>query len=192
MCMARRSKQEMLETRAAILASARKVFAQQGYAKTSMDDLTAQVGLTRGALYHHFSDKKAVFEAVVDQLDQEMDQRLQQQYLLAEDSWHGFQNRCQLFLAMAQEQEIQRIILQDAPAVLLVDENKQKCISSLQNILAELIEQKKIIQCDVEVFSRFIHGSLTELAFWISHADQQRLVKAQQSLSLIFEHLAFH
>ncbi|EPF73816.1 hypothetical protein F945_01975 [Acinetobacter rudis CIP 110305] len=185
--MARRSKQEMQETRAAILASARKIFSQQGYGKTSMDDLTAQIGLTRGALYHHFSDKKALFEAVVDELDLEMDQRLQQQYESALDPWVGFQARCQLFLSMAQEQEIQRIILQDAPAVLLAEENKQQCVHSLQHILIELIRMKKIIDCDAEVLARFLHGSLTELAFWISKSDQQRLLQAQQSLTQILD-----
>lgn len=56
--MVRRTRAEMEETRATLLATARKVFCEYGYAETSMDDLTAQAGLTRGALYHHFGDKK--------------------------------------------------------------------------------------------------------------------------------------
>lgn len=56
--MARRTRAEMEETRLLLLQTARKVFCEQGYAEASMDDLTAQAGLTRGALYHHFGDKK--------------------------------------------------------------------------------------------------------------------------------------
>lgn len=190
--MARRTKQEMQQTRAMILSSARKLFAQQGYAKTSMDDLTAKVGLTRGALYHHFADKKAVFEAVVAELDLEMDQRLHAEYVAVEDCWAGFKARCKLFLTMAQEQDIQRIIIQDAPAVLLAEENKQLCVSSLQQILFALIQQKKIISCDAEVLARFLHGSLTELAFWIADADQQRLEQALLSLENILDRLTIN
>lgn len=47
------------ETRAKLIAAARKAFAAKGYAAASMDDLTADAGLTRGALYHAFGDKKA-------------------------------------------------------------------------------------------------------------------------------------
>lgn len=75
--MVRRTRAEMEETRATLLATARRVFSEHGYAATSMDDLTAQAGLTRGALYHHFGDKKGLLAAVVAQLDAETDVRLQ-------------------------------------------------------------------------------------------------------------------
>jgi len=52
--MVRRTRAEMEETRATLLATARQCFTALGYADTSMDDPTAQAGLTRGALYHHF------------------------------------------------------------------------------------------------------------------------------------------
>ena len=75
--MVRRTRAEMEETRATLIATARKVFSEQGYADTSMDDMTAQAGLTRGALYHHFGDKKGLLAAVTAQIDAEMDARLQ-------------------------------------------------------------------------------------------------------------------
>lgn len=51
--------QKMAETRKKLIKVARRTFAEYGYADTSMDKLTAEAGLTRGALYHHFGDKKA-------------------------------------------------------------------------------------------------------------------------------------
>ena len=54
----RRARADMIdETRAKLLATARQAFGSLGYANTSMDDFTAEAGLTRGALYHHFGDK---------------------------------------------------------------------------------------------------------------------------------------
>ena len=60
------------ETRAKLVRAARAAFAENGYAASSMDDLTAQAGLTRGALYHNFGDKKGLLQAVIDQLDGEI------------------------------------------------------------------------------------------------------------------------
>ncbi|MDU6435104.1 MAG: helix-turn-helix domain-containing protein, partial [Pantoea sp.] len=61
--------------RAKLIAAARKAFAEKGFAAASMDDLTASVNLTRGALYHNFGDKKGLLAAVVTQIDGEMAQR---------------------------------------------------------------------------------------------------------------------
>ena len=114
--MVRRTRAEMEETRATLLATARKVFSERGYADTSMDDLTAQASLTRGALYHHFGDKKGLLAAVVEQIDAEMDERLRVISDTAEDAWDGFRHRCRAYLEMALEPEIQRIVLRDARA----------------------------------------------------------------------------
>lgn len=68
--MARKPRAEMIEeTRAKLIDAARRAFADNGYAGASMDELTASAGLTRGALYHHFGDKKGLLAAVVQQID---------------------------------------------------------------------------------------------------------------------------
>ena len=78
MTQVRQSRASMIEaTRAKLIAAARKAFAQHGYAQASMDELTAQAGLTRGALYHHFGGKPGLLAAVVAQMDAEMDERLE-------------------------------------------------------------------------------------------------------------------
>lgn len=75
--MARRLRADMIaETRASLIAAGREAFGTVGYAAASMDELTATAGLTRGALYHHFGDKKGLFAAVLDQIDAEMTVRL--------------------------------------------------------------------------------------------------------------------
>ncbi|KAG1437864.1 hypothetical protein G6F56_012894 [Rhizopus delemar] len=114
--MVRRTRAEMEETRASLLATARRVFSEHGYAATSMDDLTAQAGLTRGALYHHFGDKKGLLAAVVGQLDAETDRRLQAISDSADDAWDGCVQRGRAYLERALEPEIPRIGLRDARA----------------------------------------------------------------------------
>ena len=81
--------QKMAETRKKLIEVARRAFAAYGYAGTSMDKLTAEAGLTRGALYHHFGDKKGLFAAVVDQIDSEMASSAQQHLEQPDDLWDG-------------------------------------------------------------------------------------------------------
>ena len=69
---ARRRVETMEENRVKLIAAARKAFAANGFAASSMDELTADAGLTRGALYHNFGDKKGLLGAVVAEVDGEM------------------------------------------------------------------------------------------------------------------------
>ncbi|WP_139852042.1 TetR/AcrR family transcriptional regulator [Acinetobacter pullicarnis] len=191
--MARRSKADMEQTRQALLSSARKSFTDHGYAATAMDELCTAAGLTRGALYHHFGDKQGLLKAVVAEMDVEMDQRLQQSFATANNTWAGLQQRCQLYLEMAQEAEIKRIILQDARAVLgqRSGTESQQCLTSLQSILQELMQAGTIHHTDSEALALLIHGSLTEASFWIADAQdsQQRLKHAVAAVQLLLNGL---
>lgn len=175
--MVRRTRSEMEETRATLLVTARQFFAQHGYAATSMDDLTAKAGLTRGALYHHFGDKRGLLAAVVEQIDAEMDVRLQAISDSSEDAWEGFRKRCHAYLEMALEPEIQRIILRDARAVLggTSPESQRHCIQSMQRLIDQLIQQNVIVQADAQALASLIYGSLVEAAFWIADGDDGNL-----------------
>ncbi|MBR0558049.1 TetR family transcriptional regulator [Ciceribacter sp. L1K23] len=64
--MARNTRERMEQTRQALVAAARALFAEKGYADTATPDIVAAAGVTRGALYHHFEDKKALFQAVIE------------------------------------------------------------------------------------------------------------------------------
>ena len=67
--MANKRAETMEQNRAKLIAAGRKAFAEKGYSAASMDDLTADAGLTRGALYHNFGDKRGLLAAVVDQIE---------------------------------------------------------------------------------------------------------------------------
>nr|WP_321301231.1 TetR/AcrR family transcriptional regulator [Alcaligenes faecalis] len=191
--MARRTRAEMEETRATLLATARTFFADRGYADTSMDELTAQAGLTRGALYHHFGDKKGLLAAVVDQIDAEMDERLQAISNNADDAWEGFVRRCHAYLEMALEPEMQRIVLCDAKAVLggASPESHQYCVGSMEGLIQALMDQGRIEQADPHALASLIYGSLAEAAFWIAQGEDgdARLVKGLAALDLLLRGL---
>ncbi|AOR65824.1 TetR/AcrR family transcriptional regulator [Pectobacterium wasabiae] len=191
--MVRRTRAEMEETRATLLATARKVFSERGYADTSMDDLTAQASLTRGALYHHFGDKKGLLAAVVEQIDAEMDERLQAISDTAEDDWEGFCCRCRAYLEMALEPEIQRIVLRDARAALggASPDSQRHCVESMQRLIDNLIRQGAVAEADPQALASLIYGSLAEAAFWIAEGEDgsARLAQGVAALELLLRGL---
>ena len=187
-----RARAEIIEdTRARLIASARLAFATQGYANTSMDDFTARAGLTRGALYHHFGDKKGLLAAVGAPLDGEMDAHLQRLSDEASDPWSGFCERCRAYLRMAQDAEIQRIVLQDAPAVLGDTGSQQHCVESLRQRLDALMHNGVIPQAPSAALAQLINGSLVNTALWIARDAHpgERLEEGLQSLELLLRGL---
>lgn len=184
--MVRRTRADMEETRATLLATARQVFSEIGYASTSMDDLTAQAGLTRGALYHHFGDKKGLLAAVVEQIDAEMDARLQAISDSAKDEWEGFRDRCRAYLEMALEPEIQRIVLRDARAVLggASLDSQRYCVESMGRLIEGLIRKGVVAEADPQALASLIYGSLAEAAFWIADGDDGNTRFAQGTIAL--------
>lgn len=191
--MARRTRAEMEETRATLLATARSVFSERGYADTSMDDLTAQAGLTRGALYHHFGDKQGLLAAVVASIDAELDARLQALSDTARTPWEGFRQRCRAYLEMALEPDYQRIVLRDAPAVLggTSADAQRHCIASIQALLERLIEQGVVAEADPQALASLVYGSLAEAAVWIAQGDDgdARLARSTGALELLLRGL---
>lgn len=191
--MARRTRAEMEETRALLLATARKVFTERGYAETSMDDLTAQAGLTRGALYHHFGDKKGLLAAVVQQIDAEIDVRLQAISDNADDPWQGFRGRCQAYLEMALEPDIQRIVLRDARAVLggASPQAQRQCVESMQRLIDELMRRGIVAKAEPQALAALIYGSLEEATLWIAASDdgKTRLAQSIAALELLLRGL---
>jgi AcrR family transcriptional regulator len=187
--MVRRTRAETDETRATLLATARSFFSERGYAGTSMDELTAQAGLTRGALYHHFGDKKGLLAAVVAQIDAETDERLQALSDSADDAWQGFRNRCRAYLEMALEPEIQRTVLRDARAVLggMSPEAQRHCVASMQRLIEALMQQGTVAPADPRALAAMVYGSLAEGAFWIADGEDgaARLAQGLAALELL-------
>jgi AcrR family transcriptional regulator len=162
------------ETRAKLLAAGRKAFATVGYADASMDDFTAEAGLTRGALYHHFGDKRGLFQAVVMQIDAEMAERLRRRAAAAPGRWEGFVEEGIGYIEMALEPEIQRIILRDGPAVLGDPSSwptADGCIAAMTASLETLQAEGVIRDVDPEATARMIVGASCYAAQWIANSE---------------------
>jgi AcrR family transcriptional regulator len=193
--MPRRSRAEMLEeTRAKLLAAARLSFATHGYAHTSMDEFTAQVGLTRGALYHHFGNKEGLLVAVINQIEDEVGARLQAVSDAAPSAWEGLRRRCQTYLELALVPEIRRIILQDARSLFgdVPQAAQTVGIEAIEAALKGLMAAGTVRPLHAGVMARMLYGAITEASFWIAEpeADQKaRLQKARKAMDMLLDGL---
>lgn len=181
----RRTRAEMMEeTHAKLVQAARLAFGSQGFANTSMDDFTAAVGLTRGALYHHFGSKEKLLLAVIDQMENELSERLQAQADAAPTLWDGFCRRCHTYLELALVPEIRRIILQDARALFgdVPQAAQSVGIAALEKSLQALIAQGTVVPLHPHVTARMIYGAVTEASFWIAETDCDHEARLKQAL----------
>lgn len=109
-------------TQAALRAVGRKLFGQLGYEATSLGAICSEAGVTTGALYHHFGDKKGLFAAVAEELDEGLVKLTAAARAKAlangADPWQAFMGAIDVFLQAGLNPEGRRIGLTDAPAVL--------------------------------------------------------------------------
>lgn len=179
MVVGKRRAEMVEETRGKLIQAARKAFATKGYAASSMDDFTAEAGLTRGALYHNFGDKKGLLQAVVDQIDAEMLLRMRTAQQRAETPWLGFLEEGIAYIEMALEPEIQRIMLLDGPAVLGDPSqwpNQTACLRTTTETIQALIQAGTVKMLDAEAAARLINGAALNAALWIAASDDQHAV----------------
>ena len=181
--MVARSRADMVEeTRAKLIGAARKAFTAKGYAAASMDELTAEVGLTRGALYHNFGDKKGLLQAVIDQIDAEMLVRQRRAGARAQSPWDRFLMEGVAYMEMAVEPEIQRIMLLDGPAVLGDPSrwpNQSACLRTSTEVIQSLIDAGTVKDINAEAAARLINGAALNAALWIAAADDPHAVLAK-------------
>ncbi|GGB56090.1 TetR family transcriptional regulator [Tistrella bauzanensis] len=172
--MAGRRAEMMEETRAKLIAAARRAFAEQGYADASMDDLTADAGLTRGALYHNFGNKRGLLAAVVNQIDAEMAARAQAVGAQAGDDWQGLLAEGVAYIEMALDPDVQRIVLRDGPAVLGDPSqwpSQNSCLRETQQTVERLIERGLLKPVDPEAAARLMNGAALNAALWVAASD---------------------
>ena len=173
---------KMAETRKKLIQVARRAFGEYGYAETSMDKLTAEAGLTRGALYHHFGDKKGLFAAVVDQIDSEMASSAQQHLEQPDNLWEGLMLEGRTYIEHALNAEFQRIVLRDGPAVLGDPAHwpsQNKCLQSTRECVEQLLVEGRLKPVDALAAAVLLNGAAMNAALWVASSDDPAQVLPQ-------------
>ncbi|ELY5817130.1 TetR/AcrR family transcriptional regulator [Cronobacter turicensis] len=172
---AKRRIDTMEENRAKLIAAARKAFAEKGFAAASMDELTASVGLTRGALYHNFGDKKGLLAAVVAQVDSEMAQRAKAAAAGVEDAWETLIAEGVAYIQMALDEEVRRIVLLDGPAFLgdpAQWPSQNSCLDATRETVISMMARGIIKPVDADAAARLLNGAALNAALWVAASPE--------------------
>lgn len=159
-------------TRQALVAAACERFTTQGYAGTSLDDIAAAVGTTKGAIYHHFRDKRALFAAVYELLSQELIGAIAQSEEMAqatvEAALHAFVHR-------AGQPRFQRVLFKDGPVVLGAQECRAIDMRYSLGLITQLIglhaPDTLIEAIGLDILARLLLSSLVEAAQILASAE---------------------
>jgi AcrR family transcriptional regulator len=164
-------------TRGALMTAARELFTKRGYAGVATEEIVQRAGVTRGALYHHFKDKRALFRAVVDQLEQETVERIAGSALEQADPWQMQMTALQAYLDVCLDPAVQTIVLVDAPSVLGAAEWREieatYGLALVRMGLEGVMEAGLIERQPLEPLAHLVLGALGEAGLMIARADDQ-------------------
>lgn len=172
-------------TRGAILAAARGLFGQRGFAGVSVDDIAAEAGVAKGAVYHHFTSKEAVFEAVLEAETQALAVGVLAAAGQASDALATLIVASQAYFAGTAVPEVRRIVLLDGPAVLgwarWREIDSRHFAQSLPLALEAAMAQGLIDRQPIAPLARLIQGAMTEAAM----ANVEAGADAEQNLAAL-------
>lgn len=188
---ARRTQAERSEaTRGALVAAARPLFAEKGYAAVGTEEIVRAAGVTRGALYHHFGGKRDLFEAVYEQIEAELAERIAAGALAgnAASPLEAMRAGADMFLQACTEPEAQRIVLLDGPSVLDWDRWREIAarygLGLIEASLEAAIEAGAIRAQPVRPLAHVLMGALDEAAMLVARADDPERMREEVGRTL--------
>jgi AcrR family transcriptional regulator len=162
------------ETKRRLVAAARELFARQGFAATTLDDILQVAGVTRGALYHHFEDKTALFRGAFEEQEALLAADIMRAAKTKRRAWPAFMTACEAFLEACLDPAMQRIILVDAPSVIGWEAMRaieaKYVLTMMLNGLNSAIEQGDLSPRPVAPLAHFLLGALSESAMSIARS----------------------
>ena len=172
------------ETRDALLAAARELFGTQGYAATSTEEVVAAAGVTKGALYHHFSDKEQLFRAVFEQIQREISDKSVVEFLQA-DKFEPLVLGCQLWVDSHADPIVRQIVLVDARGVLGYEVTRQietrLSTVALRGALRTAMHAGVIRRQPLRPLAFMLIGALNEACLYVAQAADPALAREEVS-----------
>ncbi len=162
-------------TRQTLVDEATALFADRGYAGTSLDEVVARADVTKGALYHHFSGKQDLFHAVLTRIEGRAVAEIQGRMAEEHDPWGRAQAGVRGFLAACQQPAYRRIVLQEGPVALGLDNwrasEQRTTLGVIRGVAEDLLSEHPVDDALLEAFAQVFFGALSAAGQAIAEAD---------------------
>jgi AcrR family transcriptional regulator len=165
------------------MAAARELFAARGYAGVPADDIVRAAGVTRGALYHHYVDKQSLFRAVVEEIHKEITAEIRAVLGDSPDPRSGMAEALRLLLDACLRDEVRRISLTDAPAVLgwvtMREIEAQHGLGLIVELLDRGIQDGQVKPQPVRTLAPLLLSALAEAVRMIAEAEDPAAARSE-------------
>jgi AcrR family transcriptional regulator len=180
-------------TREHLIEVATTLFAERGYEDTSIETVLQEASVSRGSLYHHFKNKEALFEAVLEAIENDIGLRVMEAAAGATDPKEMLRLGSLAWVQLAGDPVVQRVLLVDAPAVLGWERwralEERHALGLIKVALAAIADQGELEPELVDAFSHVVLAAINEIALLIARSDQP-VREAEQGAAAIEEMLS--
>jgi AcrR family transcriptional regulator len=175
--MRRTQAERSAATQQALITAARRLWGERGYAEVGTPEIVEAAGVTRGAMYHQYADKAALFRAVIEAMDVEIIARIQALVAAARpnspaDTMHAMANA---WLDIAAEPEVRRLMLVDAPSVIGWAEYREmsqsNSVVAAEQLLIAAIDAGQLRPQPVRPLALVLLGAFEEAATYMARAE---------------------
>jgi AcrR family transcriptional regulator len=184
-----RREAEAQATRDALVQAALELFTERGYSGVGTEEIVARATVTRGALYHHFADKRDLFRAVFERVEEDLMERIGAQMEATDDPYELMIAGMRSFLDACEEPAVKQISLTDAPAVLGWQEwreiDNRHGLGLTRAALKGAVDAGVLRPIAVEPMAHLFVAALAEAAFVIAHSEQPRKARPEVERALI-------
>jgi AcrR family transcriptional regulator len=181
-------------TRRALVEVAMRLFTAQGYAGTSLDQIVAGARVTKGALYHHFDGKQALFESVFEKVEDRCTKTVTKALRNTGDPWDKAMVGLRAFLEVVQEPAYRRIVVQEGPSVLgyerFREQEERSAYGIVQDIVSSVLdsytEATVVEPGTVEAFTRLFYGAMAAAGTAVAAAEDPERASREVAAAMDF------
>jgi AcrR family transcriptional regulator len=170
-------------TRELLVATARDVFTERGYAATSVDDVVQRAGVAKGSLYHHFDSKEAIFRTVYESIQAEVVEGVMAAAMQAAEPWAAVRAGLAAFLDACLEPSFRRIVVLDSISVLqhqaLEGGLEPGELPMLRTVITPLVAAELLPGVGTEPLAHVALGGLYGAALYIARANQPEAARRE-------------
>jgi AcrR family transcriptional regulator len=177
------------ETREALIRAGFDLFSARGYAEVGTEEVVKRAKVTRGALYHHFDDKRDLFRAVHERVEEDLVAGIAERMKGVTDAWDALVTGMRAFLDACGDPALQQIALIDAPAVLGWREwreiDERYGLGLTKAALGGAMQAGLLRDAPLDALAHLLLGALSEAAFVIANADDPAAARRDAEAALV-------